>query len=134
MTSRVVVMMIVALLGAGSLGAAENAAKPAKPAANTAPKPAKPAATVAFRGQQALRAGRNVFWLSCRLKSTADLSHRVAAACHSIDTTAGKLIPRDLSPGTRHRIGIALRKHKDDGVHTYRIPALATTPVESALS
>jgi sialidase-1 len=25
------------------------------------------------------------------------------------------------------RIGIALRKHMDDGVHTYRIPALTTT-------
>ena len=97
-------------------------------AATTFGEPAKPAATVAFRGEQALRTGKNVFWLSCRLKATADLSHRVAAACTSIETTVGKLTPRDGSPGVRHRIGVALRKHKDDGVHTYRIPALATTP------
>jgi sialidase-1 len=90
--------------------------------------PVKPGAAVTFRGEQTLRAGENVFWLSCRLKMTADLSHRVAATCRSIETTAGRLTPRNASPGVRHRIGVALRKHKDDDVHTYRIPALATTP------
>jgi sialidase-1 len=90
--------------------------------------PARPAARISFRGKQALRAGANVFWLSCRLKPTADLTHKVAAACTAVETTAGKQSPRDRSPGVRHRIGVALRKHNDDGVHTYRIPALATTP------
>ncbi len=89
---------------------------------------ARPAAAIAFRVRQALRPGKHVFWLSCRLKDTADLSHRVAAACTAIETTAGRLTPRDASPGARQRIGVALRKHWDDGVHTYRIPALATTP------
>ncbi len=89
--------------------------------------PAKPAKEVTFRGEHVLAAGKNVFWLSCRLKPTADLAHRVAATCRSIETTAGELTPRDDSPGERHRIGIALRKHKDDGFHTYRIPALATS-------
>lgn len=98
-------------------------------AANTTfSKPAQPAAEITFHGNQVLRPGQNVFWLSCRLKPTANLSHKVGAACISIDTTTGKLVPRDQTPGVRHRIGIALRKHKDDGVHTYRIPALATTP------
>lgn len=89
--------------------------------------PAKPAKEVTFRGERVLNAGKNVFWLSCRLKPTADLAHRVAATCRSIETSAGKLTPRDDSAGARHRIGVALRKHKDDGVHTYRIPALATS-------
>ena len=89
--------------------------------------PAKPAKEVTFRGESVLNAGKNVFWLSCRLKTSAKLSHRVAATCRLIETTAGELTPRDDSPGERHRIGIALRKHKDDGVHTYRIPALATS-------
>jgi hypothetical protein len=35
--------------------------------------PAEPASTVEFRDQQALSLGRNVFWLSCRLKDTAQL-------------------------------------------------------------
>jgi sialidase-1 len=90
--------------------------------------PVKPAATVTFRGEQVLRAGKNVFWLSCRLNATAKLSHRVAAACTAVETTAGKVTPRDGSPGVRHRIGVALRKQRDDGVHTYRIPALASSP------
>lgn len=88
----------------------------------------QPTATLAVRADHPLRAGQNVFWLSCRLKDTADLSHRVAAACTAVETTAGRLTPRDASPGIRQRIGVALRKHGDDGVHTYRIPALATTP------
>ena len=90
--------------------------------------PRRPAATITFRADQPLRSGKNVFWLSCRLKNTASLLHRIAAACIEVDTTAGKLTPRDASPNFRHRIGFALRKHNDNGVHTYRIPALTTTP------
>jgi sialidase-1 len=89
--------------------------------------PVRPAAEVTFRGEQAIRPGKNVFWLSCRLRPAANLSHQVGATCRSIETTAGKLTPRDGSPRVRHRIGVALRRHQDDGVHTYRIPALATT-------
>jgi len=89
--------------------------------------PAKPASKVKFRVEQTLNVGTNVFWLSCRLKATADLLHRVAGTCSSIDTSVGTQTPRDDSPGARHRIGIALRRHNDDGVHTYRIPALTTS-------
>ena len=71
--------------------------------------PAKPAATITFRGERVLNAGKNVFWLSCRLTPTADLAHRVAATCSSIETSVGKLTPRDDSPGARHRIGVAIR-------------------------
>lgn len=87
-----------------------------------------PAATLTFRVDKTLRPGANVFWLSCRLKPSADLGHKIDAACTAIETTAGKLAPRDESPGVRKRIGVALRRRGDDGVHTYRIPALATTP------
>ncbi len=90
--------------------------------------PAQPASTVSFRGQRMLKAGKNVFWLSCHLQDKANLSHRVSAACTTIETTKGDVVPKDGSPGVRHRIGIALRKHQDDGVHTYRIPALGTSP------
>ncbi len=80
-----------------------------------------------FRADQELQPGANVFWLSCRLSDTADLAHRVDAVCEAIETSAGTIVPRDETPGVRKRIGIALRKHNDDGVHTYRIPALATS-------
>lgn len=102
----------------------------ATPFGNTITTPAKDAT---FRGMKPLTAGKNVFWLSCRLKTSADLAHRVAATCRSIETSAGSLTPRDDSPQAAHRIGVALRRHKDDGVHTYRIPALTTSAKGSLL-
>ena len=90
--------------------------------------PQRPAETIAFRGEQPLRPGKNVFWLSCRLKDSADLQHQIVASCTSIATSVGTVTPRDEVANARHRIGVALRKHNDDGVHTYRIPALTTTP------
>ncbi len=87
-----------------------------------------PADEVVFRGNIRLRQGTNVFWLSCRLKPNANLNHKVDAECTGIETTAGPVVSHDATPGIRKRIGIALRRHFDDDVHTYRIPALATTP------
>ncbi len=88
----------------------------------------RPTAEVTFRGDQVLGPGTNVFWLSCKLRSGANLSHKVDAHCTAIETSAGNVTPRDATPGVRKRIGVALRKHYDNGVHTSRIPALATTP------
>ncbi len=92
-----------------------------------------PKSTIEFRGQQTLTAGRNVFWLSGRLKNSANLSHHVLATCTKVVTNNGIIMPTNGSPGIRHRIGVALRKHQDDGVHTYRIPALGTSPEETLL-
>lgn len=83
---------------------------------------------VTVRGNVRLHPGINSFWLSCRLSASASLDHKVDAQCTRIDTSAGTVVATDKTPGVRKRIGIALRKHFDDGIHTYRIPALATTP------
>lgn len=93
----------------------------------------RPAEVMQFPVDQALKAGQNVFWLSCRLKDSANLLRHVAATCTRIETSWGPLIPKDLSPGRWHSIGIALRKHNDDGVHTYRIPAITTSTKGSLL-
>ncbi|MFT5465074.1 MAG: sialidase-1 [Verrucomicrobiales bacterium] len=82
---------------------------------------------VEFRGHARLNAGENHFWLSCRVKPGADLSSRVDARVVGLETSAGSVIPKDLTPKVSKRIGIALRRHWDDGIHTYRIPALATS-------
>ena len=82
---------------------------------------------VVFQGHARLNAGANYFWLSCRVRSDADLAGRVDAVVESVVTTGGELVPRDETPDVQKRIGIALRRHWDDGVHTYRIPALATS-------
>ena len=87
-----------------------------------------PSDEVVFRGSQDLSLGQNVFWLSVRLRPAADLGRRIDAECTLVQTSAGDVAPTDISPGVRKRIGVALRKHMDDGVHTYRIPVLATTP------
>ena len=88
---------------------------------------ARAGSSITFQGDRALQVGRNVFWLSCQLKDTANLAHKVRAVCTQIGTTRCELIPKQESQHDRHRIGVALRKHQDDGVHTYRIPALGTT-------
>ncbi|MCA9010841.1 MAG: exo-alpha-sialidase [Planctomycetaceae bacterium] len=89
--------------------------------------PAQAGSSITIQGDRALQVGPNVFWLSCQLKDTADLTHKVRAVCTQIRTTHGELIPNQETQHDRHRIGVALRKHQDDGVHTYRIPALGTT-------
>ena len=92
---------------------------------------AKP--VLVLKGHARLTAGANHFWLSCRVRSDADLSHKVDATVTAIETTAGRIVPRDETPQLRKRIGIALRRHWDDGVHTYRIAALATTSKNTLL-
>ncbi|MFO0872188.1 MAG: alpha/beta hydrolase fold domain-containing protein [Pirellulales bacterium] len=96
---------------------------PTNPVGDTMP----PARSITFRGNQRLRPGKNVFWLSCRLNDSADLQHQIVTSCTSISTSAGTVTPREDVANSRHRIGVALRRHNDDGVHTYRIPALTTT-------
>ncbi len=88
----------------------------------------RPFASVTFDGGQVLRKGKNVFWLSCTLRAGASLDHKVDAHCTAVVTNEGKVAPKDATPGIRKRIGVSLRKYYDDGVHTSRIPALATTP------
>ncbi len=85
------------------------------------------AQSVTFNGHARLEAGENNFWLSCRVKPAANLSCKVDASVAVVTTSAGNIVPHDETPQVRKRIGIALRRHWDDGVHTYRIPALTTT-------
>ena len=94
----------------------------------------KPMPKTSFKGKTTLRSGRNIFWLSGKLTETADLSHHVAAVCTQISTNSGVVSVVNESPGKRHRIGVALRRNQDDGVHTYRIPALGTTAKGTLLS
>jgi len=86
-----------------------------------------PVAKVSFHGSHSVAPGDNILLLSVKLKPGADLSHKVAAKLLSAGVNGGSLQPQAPPVETR-RIGLALRKHNDDGVHTYRIPSLAAGP------
>lgn len=86
-----------------------------------------------FHGHNRLELGANKFWLSCRIKENARLIESVDAAVIAIQTSHGAVPIHDESVRIEKRVGIALRRHWDDGVHTYRIPALSTTAQGSLL-
>ncbi|MGY8770601.1 MAG: sulfatase-like hydrolase/transferase [Pirellulales bacterium] len=79
-----------------------------------------------FTGEIQLQHGANYFWFSCELDSKANIDHTLQAICESVKFSDGKevTIPNDK---ILHRLGVAVRNGGDDGVHTYRIPGLATT-------
>lgn len=86
-----------------------------------------PAETITFRGTVPLKPGKNVVWLSCRLRQVVNLQNQIVSSCTSIETSAGSVTPENDVANSKHRIGAALHRHNDDGVHTYRIPALTTS-------
>jgi len=96
--------------------------------------PQAPRRTMTFPADMVLCKGLNVFWVSGRLKDSASLFHRLKLSCTAIGTTAGSLAPMDPTPGVRQRIGVAVRKHKDNGVDTYGVPSLTTTAAGTLLA
>ena len=70
--------------------------------------------------------GVSFLWLSAEPKPQANIDEKLVTVCESIQFTDGER--HDPSGQTSvQRLGIALRRGGDDGVHTYRIPGLATT-------
>lgn len=80
-----------------------------------------------FPLEHQLQPGDNFFWLSYELNDNAGLQNFVAASCRKISLRSGSEIVFKKKSKFRQRIGVAVRKHNDDGVHTYRIPGLTTT-------
>lgn len=80
-----------------------------------------------FKVNQTLSPGKNYFWLSYELNDNADLLHFVDANCTSVTIDQKKIMPAAEEKNIIQRIGLALRQHWQDNVHTYRIPGLTTT-------
>ncbi len=70
--------------------------------------------------------GTNTVWISCRLARNANIDRRVGAVIKSVTFSNGKTFDLDTAPSVQ-RMGVAVRNSGDDGVHTFRIPGLATT-------
>lgn len=91
-------------------------------------KSVSPSIQIQLRGHLRLEPGRNFIWLSGRLREGANLDHRIRVRCTSLETSDGTFRPAVPPQGRGQRIGVALRRHFDDGIHTSRIPVLGSTP------
>ncbi len=88
---------------------------------------------LSIKGEQALTPGDHYFWLSVELNNSSSL-------LHTISVNAVKAILNGSSVNIagqskiKQRIGVALRQHNQDRVHTCRIPGLATAKDGSLLA
>lgn len=87
----------------------------------------KPAGKLTFKSKLIIEKPEQVFWVSIKLKSEVELTNTIHISCTKIKTSQGYLQVHATKAAPDLRLGIALRQHKDDGIHTYRIPGLATT-------
>jgi len=82
---------------------------------------------IRFSLQTQLQSGTNYFWISYRLAEQADLLHKLGAQLIALTIDKKTIENPDDSPTALKRIALALRKHQQDGIHTYRIPGIVTT-------
>lgn len=70
--------------------------------------------------------GVSTLWIACTLSETANIDHRVGVACNQLSLSTGETVVLD-GAASQQRLGVALRRAGQEGVHTYRIPGLATS-------
>ncbi len=90
-------------------------------------------ARVDIKGSLKLKAGKHYCWVSVTLNDHVDLLHlvRASAITATFDKKEVKITNSSTFP---LRIGYAVRQHNQDGVHTSRIPGLATAKDGSLLA
>jgi sialidase-1 len=86
-----------------------------------------PGKTFSIKGKQLLEEGTHHFWLSFEISENAGLLNRISTECIKLTISAKQVNPSVLKEKKPLRIGIAVRKHLQDSVDTYRIPGLTTT-------
>jgi len=80
-----------------------------------------------LRGRQKLTVGKNYLWVSLELSDNANLENKASVLMNFIQLGDYRFTPANRSGVKQLRFGVALRQHRQDDVHTYRIPGLATT-------
>lgn len=80
-----------------------------------------------IKGEKALAPGDHFLWVCYTLKDDAAILGRIGSACKSMSFSHAAVAPVRRGNPVKQRIGLALRQHGQDSVHTSRIPGLATT-------
>ncbi|MBO9205125.1 MULTISPECIES: sialidase family protein [Niastella] len=86
-----------------------------------------------IKGAQALPPGDHYFWLSAELNSGVPLTHVIIINATKA-VLNGRINNIEGAIKFQQRIGVALRQHNQDSVHTYRIPGLSTAKDGSLLA
>jgi len=85
-----------------------------------------PGPTAIIQGAIELSPGTHYFWVTCTLSSQANLLNKIS--CQLVQAEfEDQTIIADKYSGLSQRIGVAVRQHMADGIHTSRIPGLAVT-------
>lgn len=82
---------------------------------------------------QTLSEGANYFWCAVELNDEADLDSKIAIDLHQVMLDQTKFTAHKQTGVQEFRLGVAVRQHRQDNVHTYRIPGLTTTAKGSLL-
>lgn len=79
------------------------------------------------KGEKELAPGIHFLWISYALKNDANILGRIASTCKSLSFDNSTVSPTRMGRKIAQRIGVALRQHGQDNVHTSRIPGLAVS-------
>lgn len=86
-----------------------------------------PTKNIEFRSKFLINMPEQSFWVCIKLKEKVELTNKINITCKKIMTNKGwKHLTKNIK-SPELRLGIALRQHTDEGIHTYRIPGLITT-------
>lgn len=94
----------------------------------------KPTKNMVIRGQQELIGSKHYFWVSYELAEKCKLSSKVSIDVDFVQLSNKKITSIEKQGQNPLRVGVALRQHNDDQVHTYRIPGLTTTNAGTLLA
>ncbi len=86
-----------------------------------------PSSTVVFSDKLFVSKSDSHFELLVELNDDIDLLHKMNATCVSVETDFGIINKIEKSDLKGLRVGVAVRKHNEDGVDTYRIPGITTS-------
>lgn len=82
---------------------------------------------ISFKPDWTIKKDTFVFWVSVKLNDVVDLSSRINIFCTEIETSLGNVNISEPKPSSGLRVGVALRRHMQDGINTSRIPGITTS-------